>query len=186
MLMRDYPEYPEQECTCCYCEQRFIENHPLWKRTWEHLDNDKTNQELWNLAWAHFFCNNKKKNDPDLQIIAFELIQKNKKWQSTFDFESAREREKLAEPAEHTEIDLNTAHVQITTEFFAEKITGLNPSYPLGDAVYCIVLRCREETGHGSAQAVRNYINELCCSEGKYKIEGKKGKSYITKRLVDK
>lgn len=181
MKLRDCPN--GEECTCCFCEQRFIEGHSKWRRTWEHLDNDDANQELWNLAWAHFYCNNIKKGNPEFQSIAFDIIQRNKKWQSTFDFESAREREKLSDPEEHTEIELNTAHMQETREFLAEKITDKPDSkYPFSDAIYCIVSRCREETGHGSPQAVRNYLKELTCSEGKYNVKKIKGVNYIVRR----
>ena len=47
IIERDYPN--DKEYTCCFCEQRFLNNTVKWKKTWEHLDNDETNEELWNL-----------------------------------------------------------------------------------------------------------------------------------------
>ncbi len=181
IIERDYPD--GAEFTCCYCEQRFISGHPRWKKTWEHLDNHRENEELSNLKWAHKYCNIKKKTFTDYQIMAREFIKKNQEWQNAFDFEEFLRERKIKQPTEEqTEIELNTAHVQKTVEFLAEKITDEEPEYPLDDAIYCITARCRKETGHGSSQASRNYIKELCCSEGLYKIEKKRGKNYIVRR----
>lgn len=180
IIARDYPN--GEEFTCRYCEQRFINTNFKWKRTWEHLNNDKENNELWNLAWAHWQCNQQKKNNPELQVMAHELIKRNKQWEEENDFEFARER-KIKEPTEEqTEIDLNMAHHKITEEFLAEKLPDNNAKHTLSDAVNCIVLRCRKKTSHGSSQAVRNYLNVLSCSEGLYKVEKIDGKNYIMRR----
>lgn len=189
VLERDYPlsllhpEDPEyEEPVCCYCEQRFISGHKLWHKTWEHLDNDKTNQALWDLSWSHWHCNEKKKNDTDLQIQARDIIKKNREWEANYDFESASEREKTTDTQPHTEIDLSIAHFKVATEYLAEKINGVNPRYPLEDSIYSIVTRCRTLTGHGSSQATRGYLKELTCSENKYEIEKKDGKKFIIRR----
>ena len=181
IIERDYPN--DIEYTCCFCEQRFLNNTVKWKKTWEHLDNDETNEELWNLMWAHWDCNQKKKTCIDYQIMASNFIKKNQEWQNNFDFERFLRERKIKQPKEeHTEIELNTAHFQKTVEFLAEKITDEESKQLLNDTIYCIAARCRKETGHGSPQAVRNYLNELCCSEGLYKIEKNSGKNYIMKR----
>ena len=178
IIERDYSN--GEEYSCCFCEQRFLNDTPKWKKTWEHLDNDETNEELWNLMWAHWYCNEKKKTFIDYQIMAIDFIKKNQEWQNTFNTEEFLRERKIKQPREeHTEIELNTAHFQKTVEFLAEKITDDEPRHLLKDAIYCITARCRKDTGHGSPQAVRNYINELCCSEGSYKIEKKSGKNYI-------
>lgn len=184
MLERDCPNNEEE--TCCFCEQRFIPEHTLWRKTWEHLDNDKENESLWNLAWAHWHCNEKKKNDFDLQIQAREIIKKNQEWEEQFSFESAREgeRENTTDTYEQTEIDLNKAHFELAQNFLTEKITNKSPRFLVSDAVSCIVLRCKKQTGHGSSQSVRNYINVLACSEGSYQIEKIEGKSFVQRRRV--
>ena len=182
ILERDYPN--GIEVTCCFCEQRFIDDSVLWSRTWEHLDNDKENQELYNLTFAHWHCNEKKKNDFDMQLFAFEQVKINKEWESKFTFEPARERERENKTAtyEQTEIDLNKAHFEIAENFLTEKLSVLNNRYLLSDAVSCIVLRCKKLTGHGSSQSVRNYLNVLSCTEGIYRIEKVEGKSFVQMR----
>jgi hypothetical protein len=180
LIERDYPDGTEQ--TCCFCDQRFLPGHTKWRKTWEHLDNNKQNEELWNLAWAHWWCNEKKKNDADMQIYARELIKKNLDWQQSFDSESARERERENKTDEQTEIDLNVAHRQIVSEFLAEKIPNDSLQVDFNDAINCIVLRCETQTGHGSKQSVRNYIDVQCCTEGKYTKEKIKGKTILKRR----
>lgn len=180
IIERDYPNGEEQ--VCCYCGQRFLEGNAKWKRTWEHLDNKEENEDLWNLAWAHDYCNEKKRYDADLQILAKEIIKKNKAWEETSDFESARERERENKTDEQTEIDLNVAHRQIVSEFLAEKIHNESSTWEFNDAINCITLRCETKTGHGSKQSVRNYLDVQCCTEGKYQKEKINGKTVLKRR----
>ena len=187
----DIPEEYDHEPTCCFCEQRFILGHTKWSKTNEHLDNNDKNHEPWNICWAHRHCNEDKRYNPDLQIIAKSILERNKKWhQDHLDFEYTREREKITPPQERrdeqTEIDLNVAHHEITENFLTEKITIKNPRLLVSDSISCIVLRCRKQTGHGSSQAVRNYLNVLACSEGDYKIEKIEGKNYLFVRVKKK
>jgi hypothetical protein len=182
-LSVDNPDY--QEPVCCYCEQRFLSEHILWRRTWEHLDNNKENEELWNLSWAHWHCNEKKKNNADDQIRAREMIKKNQRWQENHDFELSSERENKTDQNIQSEIELSTTHFQVTTEYLAEKINRENYSITLEDAIYCIVARCRRKTGHGSQQAVRSYLKELTCSEGSYRREKIDGKNHLIRNNLN-
>lgn len=102
LLHHTDPDY--EEPVCCYCEQRFIPGHKLWYLTWEHLDNNDENQALWNLIWAHWYCNEQKKNDADLQIMAKAIIKKNQEWESNYDFELSRVR--VGEKKTHTQTDI--------------------------------------------------------------------------------
>lgn len=181
ILIRDYDN---QEPTCIFCEQRFIQGSTKWMKTWEHLDGDVSNEELWNLAWAHNYCNNRKNGLIEFQVIAGDKIIENKKWESEFDFEGfTRERERENKIIEQTEIDLNVAHRQIVTEFLAEKLPENNSSWEFNDAINCITLRCETQTGHGSKQSVRNYLDVQSCSEGKYQKEKIKGKTTLKWRV---
>lgn len=184
LLPVDHPDY--LECTCCFCGQRFLEGNTKWCKTTEHLDNNRENNKPWNITKAHRHCNEKKRYDPDLQIIASELIERNKKYEDEHPFESLRAREKTQLVDEQTEIDLNVAHNEIAENFLNEKIVQKYPRHLLSDSINCIVLRCRKQTGHGSAQAIRNYINVLACTEGDYQIEKIEGKNYVQKRIKKK
>lgn len=179
ILLRDYDG---QEPTCIFCEQRFMQGSTKWMKTWEHLDGETSNEELWNLAWAHKYCNNRKNGSIEFTVIADDKIIENKKWESEFDFEGfARERERENKTDEQTEIDLNVAHRQIVSEFLAEKVST-ESTWEFNDAINCITLRCETNTGHGSKQSVRNYLDVQCCSEGKYQKEKINGKTVLKRR----
>ena len=173
-------DYNHEEQYCMFCGGKFLSGKAKYKKTWEHLDNDDENQQPWNLCLVHWICNQKKKYDFDLQFYANELIKINKQWHNR-DSDSFMERTS-SHANENTEIDLNTVHYEITENFLTEKITGSSRRLPLTDAISCIVLRCKNQTGHGSMQSVRNYLNVLSCSEGRYMIEKIEGKNFIQKR----
>ncbi len=163
---------------CIFCGGKFVKDHPLWCKEWEHLNNDDDCHEVWNMVWVHAHCNEKKKFDCDLQLFAFDLVKKNKKFVS----DPMEERKIKAPTEEQTEIDLNVRHRELTEIFLAEKLPDNTKQHILTDAIYCITLRCQKDTGHGSPQAIRNYLNTLTCSEGKYQIKKIKGKNHIFRR----
>ena len=180
IIQRDYPNNSPQ--VCCFCRQEFINGDFTYKRTWEHLDGNDKNQDLVNLAFSHWRCNQLHKYSRVLKQKSVDLIQRNRNWEKQYDFESLRAREKTSTTNEPTEIDLNVAHNEITEDYLTELINGKNSRIQLTDSINCIALRCRKKTGHGSIPSVRNYLNILACSEGEYKIEKIEGKNYITRR----
>lgn len=190
VLERDYsqsllhPSDPEyEEPVCCFCEQRFIEGHKLWHKTWEHLDNNDENQELWNLAWPHWHCNEKKKNDADLQIMAKAIIKKNQEWESNYDFELSRVR--VGEKKTHTQTDIqiqtNTrnkpddlteaqmnlivnklAMLLLETELPIDSEQQIPFAEMLSD-IHCLTIR--ETGGRGSEPAARRALDAMTKSK---------------------
>jgi len=184
IIERDYPD--DEEFTCCYCEQRFIENHHLWKKTWEHLDNDRTNEELWNLAWAHWHCNQKKKNDFDLELIAREIIQKNQEWESQFDFESlsvsvgekGTPRQIHKDTLELKEGDINLIANKLAKSQLEENLPPgckdqISYRQTLRDIHFLLI---KETDGRGSEQATRRALDVLTQSKFSEWEEKKLGK----------
>lgn len=176
ILVRDFPN--GETPVCFYCEQRFLNNNKKWCRTWDHLDNDESHNYPENFVFAHWNCNQNKKFNIDWQILAQEKLQENLK----LAFEFTRERNKISNTDEPTEIDLNVAHRKITQEFLVEKLS-VDEKLDFVDTINCITLRCENQTGHGSKQSVRNYLDVLSCSEGKYRKFKEGGKTWISKRL---
>lgn len=99
-----------------------------------------------------------------------------------FPSESLRAREKIPDVDGHIEIDVNTANTKITREYLAERLHS-EAKIDFIDALNCITLRCIEQTEHGSKQSVRNYLDVLTCSDGKYRKFKENGRTYITKRV---
>ncbi len=183
IIERDYPNAVEQ--TCCFCEQRFIKDHLLWKKTWEHLDDNDDNEELWNLAWAHHHCNEKKRYDADLQILAYEKIKQNKKWEETFDFESGRERDKDSHTDELTEGNVN----QIINKLVKAELESLLPENSIEIISYTKILRglhyltIQQTGGRGSEQATRRSLDAHCSIHAPWKDEKQgKGNRIIRRR----
>lgn len=175
-------DYDNLEPYCMFCGCRFVAGDTRHRKTWDHLDNDAENQQPWNLCYVHWICNQYKKNEYDLQFEAQQLLQQNKEWHEQNDFEFLRAREKKADTDEPTEIDLNMAHYEIAQNFLTEKITNKNPRILFSEAIYSITLRAKKQTGHGSVQSVRNYLNVLTSMEADYKVEKIEGKRYILRR----
>jgi len=175
-------DYEGREPYCLFCGDRFVAGDTKHRKTWDHLDNNAENQQPWNLCYVHWICNEHKKNNFDLQFIAQEIIERNKKWHEQNDFEFLRAREKKADTNEQTEIDLNVAHYEIAENFLTEKITNENSRIIFSEAINSITLRAKKQTGHGSVQSVRNYLNVLTSLEGDYKVEKIEGKRYIVRR----
>lgn len=55
---------------CFYCEQRFIEHNPRYRRVFDHLNNNEHDNRVENLVLCHSYCNELKKKDLDWQILA--------------------------------------------------------------------------------------------------------------------
>jgi len=161
---------------CLYCPLPFTDTHPA---EIEHLDNNHNHNQIWNKAFAHHECNNRKKFNTDMQIIANEKILSNKK------YVYACERK-----AELTEVSSseqrNRQNKPIALQFITEHLM-VEPYLLLRDAVNAITHLCFETNGTGSQQATRNYIEEFCNPiNGKFELtENERGQKIIRKRIYN-
>jgi len=200
IIERDYPNSsldpadPDyQECTCCFCGQRFLEGNTKWRKRWEHLDNEEKNEELWNLAWAHHYCNEKKRYDADLQILAREIIKKNQAWEESFDFESAREGERAGKFSQHKETsdeaDVAAILYKHSVQLLAAELLpqdGKPPkrdSISLKEAAECVDYLSKKDCGRGSQSAAQRHLETLSCTISKeFERRIVDGKSIIFRR----
>ena len=116
IIERDYPNGAEH--TCIFCGQSFLAGNPDWRKVWDHLDNDDSNNYDWNLGWAHDRCNQIKKFSAELQIIAYEKIKSNKKWVSA----SLGGEKSNKETQPNEQIDANRESCLITELFLIEHL----------------------------------------------------------------
>ena len=139
---------------CLYCKQPF----PSYKDLiYEHLNNNRQENRMENLALAHQACNIKKNTFIDYQIIANEQLQKN---ESRL-YLRERKSGSLESGLENTtEIDINVTNNEIVEQFIRQRI-GTDGSIPFKEALDSCVYLCRNRTNHGSQQAVRNYLDTL-------------------------
>ena len=185
ILQRDYPNGVTP--TCFYCEQRFIKNHPLWKKEWDHLDNDTTHNDVSNHVWAHAHCNERKKNDLDWQILASEKKKQNEKWA----VESLGEGEKKRVNTAHTQtqpneqIDANADAARLAEEFLIERLLPRNGRPAIDDqidfneAADTIAYRCFKKHGHGSQNTITRILKMLTCDDSSFGREKRDGRTVI-------
>jgi hypothetical protein len=122
----------------------------------EHLNNNRMDNRLENLALAHQKCNIQKVNSFDYQIIAKERLKKNES-------KVLLERKNIEDRTPNdtsTEIQINQANHSIVEQFITERV-NTDGAVEWQDALYAAVYKCRETTGYGSTQSVREYLKTL-------------------------
>jgi len=161
---------------CSYCPEPFTPTHP---REWEHYDNDPDNNELWNKGFTHHECNVRKQRNTDMQILAGEKIESNKKYV----YEGERT---LADTGTIEELTSCSAINRInfrTAEQYVNEHTLVDGDLILPDTIRDIVGICKKNNGTGSQQAVRRYIEILCSSAYPFTLSvNAKGQTIIRRR----
>jgi len=162
---------------CLFCKEPFIDKNPP---EWDHLNNNPNDSRYENVALIHKTCNNKKKFNPDYQIIAHEKLLENERavlvcerrqadTGTTQDLTSSQQISKALRPIAFQWI---------------EKHTLIEKEILLKDAVNAIVFLCQKQTGWGSPATIYRYIDE-CTNRyyGKFTLStNEAGKTIIRRR----
>lgn len=135
---------------CFYCDTILDYNSFIY----DHLNNDRRDNRIENIVLACQSCNNKKPSDKTMQDRAIQKLQQNG--------ESNFMREKMCENLGETsaEIEINTKNFDIVEEYLISEV-NLRGTIDYSSALNSCVYICRQKTGHGSQQSVRNYISSL-------------------------
>lgn len=184
LLARDYQD---QKPFCFYCEEGFAKENPA---IWEHLNGDDHDNRFDNLVWSHQQCNVKKSFNFDWQIKAIDKLKENVRNNFLREYERDKKRAKLADTDSHTttkEIDINVIHNKIAQEYLIERLgtnENLGPESELdySDTLNCTTYQCLQKTGHGSKQAIRNYLDVLTCSIASFEKVKVDGRTVIRRR----
>jgi len=182
IMPRDYPDVPLEmskhiydcdDIVCRFCKQPFLESDTAYNITWEHLNNNNENQEPCNLVWVHFRCNQLKKYSIDLQLLANDIIKKNKEWHSNFenDFSSECEKKiqthKQTRTEEITDGQMNLLFNKITKNELEtqlpENSTELISYDDLKSDIHFLVIQ--ETNGRGSEPAARRALDGMTKSK---------------------
>jgi hypothetical protein len=181
IIERNYPDGAEH--TCIFCGQPFIDDDPDWRRVWEHLDNNDSNNEVWNMDWAHDRCNQIKKFSAELQIIAHDKIKINKKWISASLGGGGEKLNKETQPNE--QIDANREASQITELYLIERLLPCGDRPPIdkeldyNDTKDVITYRCYKKFGHGSQNTIDRALKMMTCSESPFCRKKRDGRLVI-------
>lgn len=156
---------------CWYCKITLKDYY-----IYEHLNNNREDNRSENLVFACQSCNIKKINDIDMRLRAAEKLKENE------DENFVREIKIEEKQNPTTEIDINMSNYNITKQHLTEVI-GTDDSVPFSNALNSCTFLCKEKTGHGSQQAIRNYIGGLTSDVGPFMIiRDSKNKKIIVKR----
>ena len=135
---------------CFYCS--IILNYSSF--IYDHLNNVRSDNRFENIVLACQSCNNKKPSDKTMRDRAIQKLKQNG--------ESNFMREKICENLGETsaEIEINTKNFDIVEEYLISEV-NLRGTIDYSSALNSCVYICRQKTGHGSQQSVRNYISSL-------------------------
>ena len=137
---------------CLYCRQCLTSV----KYIFEHLDDNRDHNEIENIALSCRTCNNKKPFDQEMKKIALEKLQQNKK--GNFMRERKNELDSVSEA--FAEIEINVRNSDIVRSYI-EKEVDTRGSIEYSETLHSTTYLCKQKTGHGSQQSVRNYIAAL-------------------------
>ncbi|MGB9002846.1 MAG: HNH endonuclease signature motif containing protein [Nitrosotalea sp.] len=135
---------------CFYCEITLNYDSYIY----DHLNNNRTDNRIENIVLACQSCNNKKPSDQNMQDKAMQKLKQNE--------ESNFMREKMCENLGETsaEIEINTKNYDITEDYITREVNE-RKVIDYTNTLHSCVFICKQKTGHGSQQSVRNYISTL-------------------------
>ena len=159
---------------CFYCKKTLSLNHFVY----EHLNDNRKDNRIENLVHACFTCNNKKKDDIDMQLLAQEKLALN--------VISNSMGEKISpKPRELKELDVSKENFEIAEDFITKEVDD-NGSILVKEAKSSISYLCRKNNGTGSPQAVSNYIITLTSKVAPFEItKNDEGKKIIRRKIEE-
>ena len=173
---------------CIFDLEPFFENVPGMERTIDHLNDNEKDNRVENLALCHFHCNQKKKNDFDMKLIALDILRKN--------VNNASESLSECERKNHAEIGLDELKEGDVNKII-NKIAKMELESKLPDGSDEVISYTKtiknihyltiQQTGdRGSDPASRRAVDALCSSYAPF-IDEKQGRGnrIIRRRLPE-
>ena len=169
--------WTDQKGLCLYCKTAFTDT---FRPEYDHLNNNTNDNRIENWALVCHACNNRKKGNIEMNVIASDKLKTNQKRE----YVCARMQEDLGMTKEPTTSQaINKTNMRITEQFLME-YTIHDEELLLLDAINAVVNLCYSNNETGSVTAVRRYIGILCNRiNGKYSLSlNKKGETIIRRR----
>jgi len=157
---------------CFYCKKTLSLTHFVH----DHLNDNRKDNRIENIVHACSTCNNKKKYDFDMQLLAKQKLEESEIGNSM--------REKISsKPREMKELDVSIENYEIAEEFITKEI-DVNGHILVKEAKSSIAYVCRKTNGTGSPQAVTNYISTLTSKVAPFEIvKNEEDEKIIRKRI---
>lgn len=167
----------DAEFACWYCKKEFLS---LSDYLYDHLNNNRQDNRIDNLVLACRTCNNKKPHVIEMCVLALDKLSEN-------EISNYMREKNLSKTAkkEDTEIQISVENYTLAKLWLIKEIDSRG--YVLfSEALDCISYECREKTGHGSQQSVRQYINTLTSKVAPFEIvKNDKGKKIIRRSKTE-
>lgn len=162
---------------CFYCKKDLA--NIVW--IYEHLNNNDNHSEIENIVLACQSCNLKKINNYDMQILALEKLDSNRKMNLSYERENLDAEETRMSP----EMDVSRKNRDIT-ERYLKDIVDTDGSIEIKDALNSVAMLCAKKTGFGSQVSIRRYIDMLCSREGPFMIIKNESKKRVIVSRMEK
>ena len=168
---------------CFYCHYVFENVKECWL---EHLDDDRTNNNPDNIVFTCRNCNVKKQHDESLRVQAREKLRVNQMMNYVRDWKELQKLQKESSEA----VAINESNCNTTIKWLERRLvidSETSMTVLLKEAVDTITFECKDKTGHGSQQSIRNYIDYLTSSSPKapFEIFKQDNKRYIRRKQHD-
>ena len=166
---------------CFYCHYEFKNVKECWL---EHLDDDRTHNNPDNIVFTCRRCNAKKLHNESMRVQAREKLRVNQIMKYVRDWKELQKLQK--EPSEA--VAINQSNCDTTVQWLEERLPlGSSNIVLVKEAVDTITFECKDKTGYGSQQSIRNYIDYLTSSAPKapFEIFKQDNKRYIRRKQHD-
>lgn len=169
--------------SCFYCHYDFKNVEECWL---EHLDDDRTNNTPDNIVFTCRRCNVKKQHDESMRVQAREKLRVNQMMNYIRDWKELQKLQKESSEA----VAINESNCNTTIKWLERRLvidSETSMTVLLKEAVDTITFECKDKTGHGSQQSIRNYIDYLTSSAPKapFEIFKQDNKRYIRRKQHD-
>jgi len=169
--------------SCFYCHYDFKNVEECWL---EHLDDDRTNNTPDNIVFTCRSCNVKKQHDESMRVQAREKLRVNQMMNYVRDWKELQKLQKESSEA----VAINESNCNTTIKWLERRLvidSETSMTVLLKEAVDTITFECKDKTGHGSQQSIRNYIDYLTSSAPKapFEIFKQDNKRYIRRKQHD-
>jgi len=154
---------------CFYDKQPFVDSIEGMQRNFDHLNNDPFDNRIENLVLCHAECNQKKKWNFDMQLLAHEKLKENVASASVPLSGNGRERFSIThtgddEDEELTEGQMNLTINKLVRSTLDEKLPeNSQDKFSYSKMLKAITYLVIEQTkGRGSESAVRRSLDAFC------------------------
>lgn len=147
---------------CYQCGIKFSDNDYIY----EHLNDNRFDNRLENIALCCQSCNVKKINDIDMKLKATEILRRNED-AAVVEFDGAIE-------SKSSEMEVNRLLRPFCKQYITERV-NTDGNISLRDVILELTYLSQEKFGCGADSTIRKYLAELTCKVSPFMIikEGK-------------